>query len=72
MTDKLKPCPFCGGQGEITEHWESIGMGANVRQYYVCCESCGARGGMADEYFENGNLRNKAINRWNRRADNER
>ena len=68
---ELKPCPFCGGEGELTEHWEPIGMGANVRQFYVRCKSCCAHGGMADEMFENGDLRAKAIERWDRRADNE-
>lgn len=68
---ELKPCPFCGGEGKLNEHWESAGMGANAREFYVSCKSCRAHGGMASEFFENGDLRAKAIERWNRRADNE-
>ena len=33
MTDKLKPCPFCGGESEFNS--DEFGEG-------VCCKSCGA------------------------------
>ena len=33
MTDKLKPCPFCGGESEFNS--DELGEG-------VCCQSCGA------------------------------
>lgn len=32
--DKLKPCPFCGGEAEI----------AYSRNYYVWCDKCETRG----------------------------
>ena len=33
MTDKLKPCPFCGNEAEFNS--DEFGEG-------VCCKSCGA------------------------------
>ena len=55
MTVNLKPCPFCGGDGEIRSE------GA---EWFVACfdeEECGAEGhrALADDY---------AIECWNRRA----
>lgn len=32
--DKLKPCPFCGGEAEI----------AHSRNYYAWCDKCETRG----------------------------
>jgi Lar family restriction alleviation protein len=41
--DKLKPCPFCGGKGEITRDTETIGHGSGDTVYFVKCRCCGAR-----------------------------
>ena len=43
MTDKLKPCPFCGGESEFNS--DEFGEG-------VCCKSCGAtlHNGVYGEY----------------------
>lgn len=68
--NELKPCPFCGGEGKLRNHWESIGMGANVEQFYVRCEDCGSCGGVIDEMFFKGDLKSMAIKAWNRRAEN--
>lgn len=68
---KLKPCPFCGGKAEITNHTECAGHGMYIPQCYVRCVKCNAHGGTADGYFDNGDLKALAIERWNRRADNE-
>ena len=48
MTNKLKPCPFCGEKEEIylgkfynpTTWWDSGARGEDC--YVVCCEKCGA------------------------------
>ena len=56
MTEKLKPCPFCG--------CDDIGIWENDEGYIgyqVYCESCGS---MADSY----DTPKEAIKAWNRRA----
>ena len=55
MSEKLKPCPFCGDEAmerEVTYH--------NTR-YYIQCTKCGA--GSAFSLSEQG-----AIDAWNTRA----
>ena len=59
----LKPCPFCGGEAVLNDfECERICS-------YVKCRECGAESGlvkMSAEYSSDG----KAVERWNRRADN--
>lgn len=56
MSDKLLPCPFCGGKASV-----SIGHnGEHEQLMYVECVSCA---GMADMY----RYRAEAIAAWNRR-----
>lgn len=55
MPEKLKPCPFCGGEAESKELWN--------RDYEIECKKCGARSG---EYLKE----KYAIENWNRRVDN--
>lgn len=60
--NKLKPCPFCGGKGILNDE-------LNHCVSYVKCSTCGAETGMVKvsaEYCAD----EKAIERWNRRADN--
>lgn len=59
--EKLKPCPFCGGDADISDSSGLIGCGMNL-EYYVVCEECLAKG----EEF--GNPKD-AIEAWNRRHD---
>ena len=40
---ELKPCPFCGGRGEINSKSETIGHGSGDTVYFVECQCCGAR-----------------------------
>ena len=60
MQNKLKPCPFCGGEAEVV-------FGAcDYNVYQVCCTgaNCHAMAGWSDTEEE-------AIEEWNRRAGNE-
>lgn len=51
MMADLLPCPFCGGEAQLSE-----GI-----SYYVFCPDCGAEGPWDDDG------RDKAVNGWNAR-----
>ena len=58
ITKEIKPCPFCGGIGEIHNEgdWGSI---------WVQCKECNAEGSWVDTH--DGYNENDAIDRWNNR-----
>ena len=61
MSEKLKPCPFCGGEAYLEP--------ASDTPSIVICMKCGARG----KWFEVSKhycSDEKAIEAWNRRTDN--
>ena len=53
----LKPCPKCGN------HILSFVIGVVVPKFTVLCEECGEE----TDFFD---TKNKAVEAWNRRADN--
>ena len=60
---KLKPCPFCGGEGKL------ITSGFNDCYSLVKCKQCGAESKpfkISKEYCSD----EKAAEAWNRRVDN--
>lgn len=59
MTDKLKPCPFCGSENVHLSNWSD--------QAYVYCADCLVK----TEVYLHGNCAEKAIEVWNRRAGEE-
>lgn len=64
MDIKLKPCPFCGGDAGL-RYAESKGFSwAKIRYPYVKCNICGASVRLEDS-------EQRAIDAWNRRADDE-
>lgn len=58
---ELKPCPFCGGAAKLILH-NSIGG--------VRCPECGVLGACFMDKFTQGDGLQKAVEAWNRRADN--
>lgn len=60
--DVLKPCPFCGGKDIIVRPVQYAGIVKT--HFYVQCRECFARSGMG------WTAKAKAIEAWNRRADN--
>ena len=54
----LKPCPFCGSKAYMNSNY----IAQNKKQWAVQCK-CGARFFFMDRKY-------KAIEAWNRRADN--
>ncbi len=84
MTDKLKPCPFCGSTDiryslKITGHFN---VRYHASMYCNKCHCCGARtltksirhndykGRLQIE--EDKSIRQQAEDVWNRRPDNDR
>jgi Lar family restriction alleviation protein len=61
--EKLKPCPFCGKEGELFSHEAPLALGGGTR-YMVVCSRCFGRAGNAD-------TRDGAIKMWNRRSGYE-
>ena len=61
--EKLKPCPFCGREGELFSHEAPQALGGGSR-YMVVCSGCFGRAGNAD-------TRDGAIKMWNRRSGYE-
>lgn len=80
--DKLKPCPFCGGEAEFdqTAYGRTTDHSSVSLQFEIRCKKCGATAPNAYGYISinlssNGELniwhddKNPAIDAWNRRAD---
>lgn len=69
MTDKLKPCPFCGGRARVCGVFPMAAGGSFAR--CVRCDECGAHGGMFVVHA--GSLpdtaRERAVEAWNKRAE---
>ena len=61
MTDKLKPCPFCGGEAEHEIFEDGFWVWCRVQ-----CTPCGV---MLTVPYTTGE---EGFNAWNRRADNDR
>lgn len=59
MTEKLKPCPFCGGLALMTHDEEDPKFDTEIY-----CINCGA----SIREIGEGNKK-KAIAKWNRRAE---
>ena len=77
MNDKIKRCPFCGGQADL---YSDLGDPYDGRRIvFIKCELCGARGKafpVADDPCETGDWDtvrcHDAVEAWNlRRADSE-
>ena len=60
MTDKLLPCPFCGGNDIQTDEMESF-WDKNETSWRVLCIDCIAETA--------GDTKEQAIAAWNRRSD---
>ncbi len=57
MTEKLKLCPFCGGEVEM------VGLNDH-NPFFIICEKCGLEFGQDKDY-----LSYQVVEAWNRRAE---
>ena len=70
MTEKMKPCPFCGSE-DISIETESDVMGKIARAH---CEICGATAsgiGVMSRPDSDADLHPTAIAAWNRRTPHD-
>lgn len=71
MSDKLKPCPFCGGEAEI-KNFDGYHRYANGVVDFIQCKKCGGR---TREYYTHIkteiDMRQEAIKAWNRRTNDK-
>lgn len=66
LNSEIKPCPFCGGIGEIEYEYENGFFQKYYSWIHVVCQRCYATTGRS--YDDNDRSRNVAIRRWNKRA----
>ena len=59
MSEQLKPCPFCGGQAELTECPDTL------RWFIFCCKCNASTTTMIPE---KDSVEDKLIERWNSRT----
>lgn len=60
---EIKPCPFCGGKGELDGDIEVESTWGTV---WVKCTECGAEGSWIDKNY--GDLIDDTIDKWNQRV----
>ena len=62
VTEKLKPCPFCGHEFDLAEGL--TGFGKKTKAIYIVCLSCGARTPIEFSIED-------VVKAWNRRTNND-
>ena len=65
--DRLKPCPFCGG--EVEETGGSCNFGKKIMTLNVKCRKCGTSVALKTAWNTNAYL--EAVEAWNRRTDDD-
>ena len=70
MTDKLKPCPFCGGEAKYQTKTKCLGHGEYFDFVFISCVDCGCSVKSKKPYDQD--QKQTVTKNWNRRADNER
>lgn len=71
MTDKLKPCPFCGGEAQVAMPQltiQSLNTTFNIDTYCVYCPKCQMYFGYTPKHKGIYDTEQEAIKAWNRRV----
>ena len=61
----LKPCPFCGGEVQLTQFGNEL---TKKRGFYVRCRECAVELRQEAVRYTLDWLRPKVVEKWNRRA----
>ena len=61
MSEKLKPCPFCGSEAEVRTDEND--------EYYVSCTECFALVGYCADTWAEYETEEEAIDAWNTRTE---
>jgi Lar family restriction alleviation protein len=73
MSEKLKPCPFCGGEAKLTAFVGETVMSEPYEYAEVCCANCKAKTHRVIDGYGKVNIAQKTvISLWNRRVENDR
>lgn len=67
MSEKLKPCPFCGDKRPKLRRF-------NTNSYRAICQSCGSQGspGVIHSWHSTPFIaQSNAVKNWNRRAESD-
>lgn len=67
MEDRLKPCPFCGGEAKL-----SINKTNQGQVSIVSCSECTCRKTLLKYPFYEGSIEQDAIEDWNTRRPMDR
>ena len=70
MTEKLKPCPFCGGKASVTDVIPPR-LYIEDTAYCVFCASCDLLFGFDMDYGGEFATEKEAVEAWNRRVSDE-
>lgn len=65
--DKLKPCPFCGGEATIAQFEPRLHRPISNHPYAVYCPNCDLLFGWDTDYGGEFDTVEEAIAAWNRR-----
>jgi len=73
MSEKLKPCPFCGGDAEFKEdiYVQDGDKGSYAKVSCSRCLACISDGGQWFDQESHDLMKNSVIEDWQRRADKE-
>lgn len=75
MDKGLKPCPFCGSNKLKLVKKKTKYKGKTAYVASIRCNCCNGRGGtvlnLTIPYAVKEDVERRAIDRWNRRADND-
>ena len=72
MTEKLKKCPFCGGEAEVIQMPATIAVPEDTKKrghFTVWCSFCDLLFGYDEDFGGYFTTKEDAIEAWNRRAE---
>ena len=71
MNEKLKPCPFCGGEVYIAQIVPRLYRPLRNHPFSVVCNSCDLYFGFDEDYGGVFETKADAIDAWNKRYGDE-